>query len=111
MTLLKVVVAAGVIFNTVVATKSLAQSITEPGGDAISSQMAQFNPDEFAWQLFLYMNHPAKSGVAGVADPAKHFGDDVQLPVVWETWALESGSNGDADSHSEVYKADGSKTR
>jgi hypothetical protein len=91
------------------ATQASAQQLVEPGGDALSTQMAEFQPDEFAWKLFLFMNHPAKPNVAGVADPAKRFGAD-QSTVVWETWALESGSlSNDAVSHSEVYKSDGSK--
>jgi hypothetical protein len=92
-----------------VTERALAQQLPEPGGDAISAQMAEFHPDEFAWTLFLFMNHPAKQGVAGIADPMKNIGGD-EGTVVWETWALESGSRqNDAVSHSEVYKSDGSK--
>ena len=88
---------------------AFAQPLAEPGGDAIAAQMAQFQPDEYAWRLFLFMNHPAKQGTPGVADDTKKLGDDATA-VVWETWALESGSRrNDAVSHSEVYKADGAK--
>jgi hypothetical protein len=61
-------------------------------------------PDEYAWRLFEYMNRPALSGVAGVADPSRKFGDIAgQVPMVWETWALASGR-----AASEVYHPDGS---
>src|SRR5262245_20713301 len=87
-----------------------AQELREPGGDPLGAQLAQFTPDEYAWRLFLYMSHPARSGVAGVADPTKRLGQDSALPIVWETWALESGSlQNDAVPHSEVYKVDGSR--
>lgn len=94
---------------SLLAAPALGQQPAEPGGDATAAQMAEFQPNEYAWRLFLFMNHPAKPGVAGVADGTKKLGEDAAA-VVWETWALESGSRrNDAVSHSEVYKADGSK--
>jgi hypothetical protein len=65
----------------------------EPGGTADASLLALANPDEFAWQLFLYLNHQAKSGTAGEADASKPSVRDYDPghAVVWETWGLASG--------------------
>lgn len=82
---------------------STAYAQVEPGGDAPSTLLATVNPDEYAWQLFFYMSRPALAASAGVADGNKQFGDATDMPVVWETWALESGGTA-----SEVYKPDGS---
>jgi hypothetical protein len=61
------------------------------------------NPDEYAWRLFFYLNHQARLGSAGRADPTKKFGElDPEAPVVWETWALASG-----DAQSEVFRPRG----
>jgi hypothetical protein len=80
----------------------------EPGGDAASAALAQSNPDEFAWQLFKFINLEAAAGQAGVPAAGatiKQYNDD--RPVVWETWALASGE-GSTQTGSEVYKPDGS---
>jgi hypothetical protein len=82
-----------------------AQSLTEPGGSNEDSGRALRNPDEYAWQLFLHLNRPARIGVAGQADPGKKFGD-TSGPLVWETWALSSG---DHAGLSETYPKDGAK--
>lgn len=76
--------------------------VAEPGGDAAATHLAITNPDEYAWQIFFYVSRPALAGQAGVADDTKVFGESPELPVVWETWALESG--GDL---SEVYLPNG----
>jgi hypothetical protein len=84
--------------------------ITEPGGDASGAQMALTSPFEFAWKLFLFVNHPARTGVAGQADETKKLGEMLSQPVVWESWALASGSSAQLGiDNSEVYKLDGSK--
>ena len=89
---------------------ALAQGpVREPGGLPQDVDLATNNPDEYAWQLFLFINRQAASGTAGVADPnrtIREYSDDAD--VVWETWALASGQ-GDTQEKSEVYKADGSK--
>ena len=92
-----------------------AQQIVEPGGRPEDATLASSNPDEFAWQLFLYINRQALLGAAGVADPSKgSIRDfDSDRDVVWETWALASGlviaqnpdgSLGYIDNKSEVFK-------
>jgi hypothetical protein len=82
-----------------------ADGIAEPGGTPEATALALENSDEYAWQLFFYMSRPAKLGAAGVADENKKFGEfDEVTPVVWETWALESGG-----AQSEVYLAQGKK--
>lgn len=79
--------------------------IKEPGGTGADTQMALNNPDEYAWQIFLFLSRQARPGMAGVADPAKNFGElDTGAPLVWETWALASG-----ESASEVFHPDGSR--
>ena len=82
--------------------------VEEPGGTAEAARMAVQNPDEFAWQLFLYINHQAKPGTAGVADSAKHGVTeyDPDKPVVWETWALASR---DGQPEAEVFLAKGAQ--
>ena len=90
-------------------------SVKEPGGSPDDAYMAQFDPDEYAWQLFFYLNRPAIAGVAGEADPQRHFGEicGVKDPrrhfgevcpdtaFVWETWALASSDQ------SEVFTSAG----
>ena len=73
------------------------------GGDAKGALLALSNPDEYAWQVFMSIARPALPGMAGVADIDKKFGESPESPMVWETWALESGNE-----RSEVYKPDGS---
>lgn len=83
----------------------------EPGGTPADAVAASQHPDEYAWQLFLFLNRQAKTGFAGVPDETKNtirdYDDDKS--VVWETWGLSSGlvldSNGSvvADK-SEVFK-------
>lgn len=70
-----------------------AQELAEPGGTPADTLEALTNPDEYAWRLFLYVNHQAKPGVAGVADATKTgVGDyDPDTNTVWESWALASG--------------------
>jgi hypothetical protein len=83
--------------------------VREPGATPQDVDLAINNPDEYAWQLFLFINRQASPGTAGVADPGrtiKQFTDDTD--VVWETWALASGQ-GSTQEKSEVFKADGSK--
>ena len=83
--------------------------VREPGGTPQDIDLAINNPDEYAWQLFLFINRQASPGSAGVADPnraIKQSEDDKD--VVWETWALASGQ-GTTQDKSEVYKGDGSK--
>jgi hypothetical protein len=76
----------------------------EPGGSDTDTQTALANPDEYAWQLFMYISRQAIVGQAGVPDPNKQFGQlDPDASVVWETWALASGG----PSASEVYRAGG----
>lgn len=86
------------------------KAIAEPGGDAAGAQMALTSPYEFAWKLFLFVNHPAKPGTAGQADETKKLGEALSQPVVWESWALASGSSVKLNiDNSEVYRLDGSK--
>lgn len=64
--------------------------------------MAINDPDEYAWQLFFFLNRPAKSGMAGEADPSGKFGEvNPNASLVWETWALASGQD------SEVFLENG----
>jgi len=80
-----------------------APRLKEPGGTAEDARMAFTNPDEYAWRLFFFLNHPAKEGIAGKPDETKKFGQlDEQAAVVWETWALASGKD-----KSEVFRPDG----
>jgi hypothetical protein len=83
----------------------LDSSPVEPGGTAEDTKLAYSNPDEYAWKLFFFLNRPAQSGRAGIADKSKKFGDfSPETPLVWETWALASG--GDT---SEVFLPNGTK--
>lgn len=80
-----------------------AASITEPGANAEATALALSNSEEYAWQLFLYLNHQAKPGAAGIADENKTFGNlDPAASTVWETWAMASGQDA-----SEVYRPNG----
>jgi hypothetical protein len=87
---------------------SPAASISEPGGDASGAQLAVQNPDEFAWQVFFFINHQAKAGTAGIADEAKasirEYDED--RDVVWETWALASR---EGTPEAEVFLIGGAK--
>jgi hypothetical protein len=64
-----------------------------PGGRPEDAALAQTDPDEYAWKLFLAINRQALSGKRGQPDPNKpnirQYDDD--MPVIWETWALSSG--------------------
>jgi hypothetical protein len=55
---------------------------------AAATTAAQANPSDFAWQLFVAVNWPAKAGSRGAPDPSKQPGaaDD----VVWRTWKAKS---------------------
>jgi hypothetical protein len=45
------------------------------------------NPDKFAWDLFIAINHPADlNAERGTPDRSKKLGDPG--PTVWETWKL-----------------------
>jgi hypothetical protein len=50
--------------------------------DAIAKAVAA-DPASLAWDLFLYVNWPAKPGVRGVPDPSRPLG---ATPAVWQTW-------------------------
>jgi hypothetical protein len=77
----------------------------EPGGTRADAYTALNDPDEYAWQLFFFLNRPSQKNAAGIPDRWRKFGEvDPDIPVVWETWALASG--GDA---SEVFLRDGRK--
>jgi hypothetical protein len=58
-------------------------------------------PSKHAWELFIYLNHPAvdKKTARGVPDCTKPFGTPGTTSV-WETWR---------NAGSEVYKQDGSE--
>jgi hypothetical protein len=97
---------------TLFAPRTMAQQMIEPGGRPEDARLAVVNPDEFAWQLFLFLNMQAQAGTAGIVDPGKksirEF--DPDRAVVWETWALASGlvTTGSplrfVDNKSEVFK-------
>jgi hypothetical protein len=87
-----------------------------PGGRAEDIAMAQSDPDEYAWKLFLAMNRQALLGKRGVPDPNRptihEYEDDT--PVIWETWALSSGGRNNTrplpeKNTSEVFKDMGEK--
>jgi hypothetical protein len=56
------------------------------------------NPDKFAWELFIQLNHPAKVGERGTPDLTKTLGEPGLR--VWETWKL---------ARTEVFLPDGCK--
>ncbi len=64
-----------------------------PGGTREDRYMAFFEPDEYAWKLFLAISKQADPARPGYPDPAKpelnQYDDDKD--VVWESWALSSG--------------------
>jgi hypothetical protein len=80
-----------------------AAEMTEPGGTAQATQMALFNPDEYAWRLFFFVNQQAAKGMAGLPDASKpSFREyDADTDVVWESWALASGEESNL---SEVFR-------
>jgi hypothetical protein len=69
------------------------QAAELPGGREEDAALARANPDEYAWTLFLALSRQARPDARGEADPlhpdATTYDDD--RPVVWETWALNSG--------------------
>jgi hypothetical protein len=92
-------------------TVALSAPSEEPGGSPADAVAASQHPDEYAWQLFLFLNRQAKTGVAGIADDTKATIRDYDndKPVVWETWGLSSGlvldsSNNVVADKSEVFK-------
>jgi len=93
----------------VIPTAGMAQTApAEPGGDPASANLAQTNPDEYAWRLFDFINLQAAPSSAGVPASGKtitQYDDDTA--TVWETWALASG-DGAGQEGSEVFKPDGS---
>ena len=64
-----------------------------PGGRDEDAALARANPDEYAWTLFLALSRQAAADRRGTADPAHPDATtyDADRPVVWETWALNSG--------------------
>lgn len=78
----------------------------EPGGDAEGARLAIQQPDEYAWQLFFYINRQAQAGTAGKADLTKATLKDYDpdTDVVWETWALASS---EGTEFAEVFLANG----
>lgn len=72
----------------------------EPGGTVADAKLASSNPDEYAWQLFFFINRQASDRAAGVPDSqeATFLDDKPGAAVVWEGWALASG-----DQESEVF--------
>ena len=85
--------------------------LEEPGGTPADAVAASQHPDEYAWQLFLFLNRQAKAGEAGTPDDKeatiRDYDDD--KPVVWETWGLSSGlvldsNNNVVTDKSEVFK-------
>ena len=99
-----------ILVNPIGQGTSVAQTpVPEPGGLSADTDLAINNPDEYAWRLFLFMSRQAAAGTAGVADPAKTIQQyDPDTPVVWETWALASGT-GATQIGSEVYQPKGVK--
>jgi hypothetical protein len=109
------------IFAFFISSSCVSAPLNEPGGTLQDTELALTNPDQFAWQLFLFLNHQALPGTAGVADPTKKSITeyDPDKDVVWETWALASGldlkSNPDDNSISivrnisEVFKKPATK--
>jgi hypothetical protein len=64
------------------------------------TRMALFEPDCYAWRLFVALNWPADVA-AKTADPTASFG--VNAPVVWETWR-----NASREAPDTVFPKDGS---
>ena len=86
----------------------------EVGGRAEDAALAEKDPDEYAWKLFLSVSRQAPPGVRGVADRTKPTVRtyDADAPVVWETWGLASGGRMPRVAHlrsppSELYPLQG----
>ena len=60
-----------------------AQPAPQPWKEPQDTIAALFDPDRYAWQLFVALSWPANTATKE-ADPAKAFG--APGPVVWETW-------------------------
>ncbi len=92
-----------------ISTARAQAQVSEPGGTPEDVSMAINDPFEYAWRLFLFLNHQATPGTAGEADPSKASirEYDPDKPVVWETWANATGGlflrSGEQNT-SEVYK-------
>jgi hypothetical protein len=82
-------------------------AIAEPGGDQASANLAQSQPDEYAWKLFEFVCLEAAPGQAGIPSGKAITQYDEDTPIVFETWALASGDGG-SQNGSEVFKPDGS---
>jgi|HubBroStandDraft_5_1064220.scaffolds.fasta_scaffold09023_2 hypothetical protein len=67
--------------------------------------LAGRSPQEYAWQLFVFLNRPADKMHPGEADVEKTFCDasNGERDLVWESWALASASEGSSD-YSEVFR-------
>ena len=85
-------------------------ALTGPGGTKTDQYMAFFDPDEYAWRLFLHLNRQGDTHSPGTPDKRKaeltKYDDD--SPTVWETLALASGGRSgpfrrSIPNRSEVY--------
>ncbi|MEZ4369269.1 MAG: hypothetical protein R3B07_00530 [Polyangiaceae bacterium] len=66
------------------ALPSLEQLQANVGDEKQAKERATAAPIDFAWDLFLYVNWPAKSGERGVPDPGQRLGADGL--TAWSTW-------------------------
>ncbi len=114
--------AASLAFAFLVMKAPSAQSVGHAKADHIGGHPSDVDnavnqPEEYAWMLFKELNQQALPGVAGEPDPRKPFpNSDEDQPVVWETWARESGGrngvnslNTPAKNESEVYLNNGAR--
>ncbi|PTQ84868.1 hypothetical protein [Nitrosomonas ureae] len=82
----------------IIALLPLVVSANELWKEPQSTEEAIYNPDLYAWKLFVALNWPADM-VTRKADPNRKFGENDY--VVWESWKLSSGPN------DEVFIKDG----
>ena len=80
---------------------------SEPGGTEEDASRAATMSDEYAWDLFFYLNRQADQTDAGWPDRSKQtFREyDQDRSVIWESWALASGGdpNDPENNFSEVF--------
>jgi hypothetical protein len=76
-----------------------AQDAPNPWQEPQDTSAAVFDPDAYAWRLFVALNWPANVD-SREPDPGKSFGTDG--PVVWETWR-----NVRNDAPDTVFRLDG----